>query len=60
MNEDEQMENFKRGIEGMKKMVDCLGGEVSMKMKTNDGYIVFVSVREDDGSLDNEKESNKE
>lgn len=57
MNEDEKMENFKRGIEGMKKMVDRLGGEVSMKMKTNDGYIVFVSVREDDGSLDKDKRS---
>ena len=60
MDNLEEISELKQVLDNLKKMVDGCGGTVSLRMKTADGHIVELSVKDDDGSFDNDESGNDE
>lgn len=50
------MEQFKDTIEMLKRFVAKSCGKAKLEMQTEDGYIVTISVKKDDGTMDLEEE----
>lgn len=51
----EEIGELKQVLDNLKKMVDGCGGSAILSMKTEDGYIIELSVKVDDGSLDDDE-----
>ena len=60
MTKLEEMGELKQVLDTLKKMVDSCGGIASLQMKTEDGYIIELSVKVDDGSSDDNENGNDE
>lgn len=60
MIDEKELEHIKNGIDSLKLMASETSCIAAIEMKTRDGYIVRLEVKEDDGSLDFGNERNKE
>lgn len=50
------MEQFKDTIDMLKRFVEQSCGKAKVEMQTEDGYIVTISVKKDDGTMDLDEE----